>query len=378
MINYKDYFGNLGCLQTVHHIKVNESIKPVIHPPRNIPYAMLDRLKDELDRMVKLAVIVPVKGPSKWVNSMVVVETPGGALQICLDPKDLNKAIRRHHFQLPTTEEILDKMSGSKYYTKLDASNAYWQMKIDEESSKLLVFNTPFGRYRFLRMAYGIHSASELCQSGIASIIVGLPGTMNSQDDIIIWGKSKSELKSCTIKVLDAVLQSGLKLNKSKCQFDKKDINVLGHKISQKGVEADPRKVTAIYDMPNPTTVKELQQFLGITNYVSKFIPNYSEITSPLRQLLEKDVIWSFDKPQETAILELKRRITSNTLLRFFDQTLPIRISCDASTLVLGVVLEQNSGGERHPIAYFSRSLTCAEKHYSQLEREMLSIVFFM
>ena len=164
-------------------------------------------------------------------------------------------------------------------------------MKIDEESSKLLVFNTPFGRYRFLRMAYGIHSASELCQSGIASITEGLPGTMNSQDDIIIWGKSKLELKSHTIKVLDAVLQSGLKLNKSKCQFNKKEINFLGHKISQKGVEADPRKVTAIYDMPNPTTVKELQRFLGITNYVSKFIPNYLEITTPLRQLLEKDVV---------------------------------------------------------------------------------------
>ena len=117
-----------------------------IHPPRKIPYAMLDRLEDELDRMDKLAVIVPVKEPSEWVNSMVVVEKPGGALRICLDPKNLNKAIRRHHFQLPTTEETLDKMSGSKYYTKQDASNAYWQMKIDEESSKLLVFNTPFGR----------------------------------------------------------------------------------------------------------------------------------------------------------------------------------------------------------------------------------------
>ena len=224
-------------------------------------------------------------------------------------------------------------------------------------------------------MAYGIHSASELCQSEIASIIEGLPGTINSQDDIIIWGKSKSELKSRTIKVLDAVLQSGLKLNKSKCHFNKKEINFLGHTISQ-GVEADPRKATAIYDMPNPTTVKELQRFLGITNYVSKFITNYSEITSPLRQLLEKDVTWSFDKPQETAILELKRRITSNTLLRFFDQTLTIRVSCDASTLGLGTVLEQKSGGEWHPIAYSSRSLTCAEKHYSQLEREMLSIVF--
>ena len=115
--------------------------------------------------------------------------------------------------------------------------------------------------------------------------------------------------------------------------------------------------------MPNPTTIKELQRFLGITNYVSKFILNYSEITSPLRRLLEKDVTWSFDKPQEAAILELKKRITTNTLLRFFDQTLPIRISCDASTLGLVAVLEQKSGGEWHLIAYSSRLLTSAEKN---------------
>ena len=182
-------------------------------------------------------------------------------------------------------------MSGSKCYTKLDASNAYWQMKIDEESSKLLAFNTPFGRYKFHRMAYGIHSASELCQSEIVNIIEVISGAMNSQDDIIIWGESTAELKKRSIEVLEAVERSGLKLNKSKCQFNMKEIHFLGHKISAKGIEADPRKIMAIVDMPNPTTVKELQRFLGLTNYVSKFIPKYAEITVPLRQLLQKDVI---------------------------------------------------------------------------------------
>ena len=197
---------------------------------------MLDKLKKELDKMVNLGVISPVTEPSEWVNSMVIVEKPGGNLRICLDPKDLNTAIKRQHLQLPTTEEILDKMAGSKYYTKLDASNAaYWRIKIDEESSKLLVFNTPFGRYRFLRMAYGIHSASELCQAEIANIIEGIPGTMNSQDDIIIWGKTKLELKIYTISVLKAILKCGLKLNKSKCQFNLTEINFLGHKISERG-----------------------------------------------------------------------------------------------------------------------------------------------
>ena len=161
--------------------------------------------------MVKLGVITPQIGPT---------ECPNGKLRVCMDPKDLNKAIKRQYISLPTTEEILDKMNGSKYYTKLDASNAYWQMKVDEETSKLLVFNTPFGRYRYLRIPYGIRSASETCQSEISKIIHGIEGALNSQDDIIIWGKSKEELSVRSNKVFNAVSKSGLKLNKTKCQFE--------------------------------------------------------------------------------------------------------------------------------------------------------------
>ena len=373
---YKECFGELGCLSTVHHIEINEDSKPVIHPPRKVPYALLKRLKIELDKMVKMGVVKVVTKPTQWVNSMVIVEKPGGKLRICLDPKDLNKVIKRQHLKLPTTEEILDQMTGSKYYTKLDASNVYWQMKIDEESSKLLTFNTPFGRYSFQRMAYGVHSASELCQLEIGKIIEGIAGTMNSQDDIIIWGRSKQELRNRTIEVLKAVKQSGLKLNKSKCEFDMKEIHFLGHTISSEGVKADPQKITAITEMPNPTSVKELQRFLGLMNYVSKFIPKYSEITAPLRELLQKNVEWSFDKPQQSAIEELKRIITDDNILKFYDPSLPIRISCDASTLGLGAVLEQKSEAEWYPIAYASRSLTNSEKNYSQMEKEMLSIVF--
>ena len=100
---YSRCFGELGCLSSVHHIEIDETVKPVVHPPRKVPYALLDRLKKELDKMVKLGVIKPVTEPTKWVNSMVIVEKPGGNLRICLDPKDLNKAIKRQHFQLPTT-----------------------------------------------------------------------------------------------------------------------------------------------------------------------------------------------------------------------------------------------------------------------------------
>ena len=129
-----------------HH---SSSCAPVIHPPHNLPFALREKLDQELKRMVKMGIIKPVHEPTDWVNSLAVVEKPNGKLRICLDPKDLTKAIKRHHFHFPTTEEILASMSNAHLFTKLDASNAYWQIEVDEESSKLLTFNTPFGRFSF-------------------------------------------------------------------------------------------------------------------------------------------------------------------------------------------------------------------------------------
>ena len=324
--DYLDCFGKIGCLPGTHHIVTDPDVKPVIHPPRRVPYALLDKYKKELDEMVNLKIIVPVTEPTDWVSSIVIAEKPNGSLRICLDPKDLNKAIKRHHFKLPTTEEVLAKMSGSKWYSKLDASNAYWQMKVDEESSSLLTFNTPYGRYRFLRMPYGIHSASELCQTQISRIIENIPGTSNSQDDIIIWASTKAELRKRTIEVLQSCRKNNLKLNKSKRQFNMREIIFLGHQISEHGVHADPKKIEAIMNMPNPTSVKDLQRFLGMVNYLSKFILNLAELTAPLRQLLEKNVVFSLEKPQIEAIRTLKDRIVGSGVLKFYKQSLPIRI----------------------------------------------------
>ena len=144
---FSDCFGEMGTLPKVHHIHVGPDIKPVVHPPRRVPIARHAKLKAELDRMESLGVIDRVTEPTDWVNSLVVVQKPNGQIRVCLDPKDLNKAIKRHHYQLPTAEDILSRMSGAKFFSKLDASSGYWQICVDKESSKLLTFNSPFGRY---------------------------------------------------------------------------------------------------------------------------------------------------------------------------------------------------------------------------------------
>ena len=377
---FSDCFGEIGCLKRTHHFEVKEDVMPVISPIRKIPFALKTKLKEELQRMVKLDIIEPVEKPTDWVNALVIVSKPNGKLRICLDPRPLNKAIKRQHHKLPTAEEIISHMTGAHYFTKLDASNGYWQIKVDKESASLLTFGTPFGRFCFKRLPFGIHSASEVFQAEVAHIISGLEGCANSQDDIIVWGASKEEhdqrLRSC----LSRIRQSGLKLNRNKCIFTAESLTFLGHIISADGVKPDPTKVNAITNMPIPSCKPELQRFLGMINYVAKFVPNLSQITAPLRLLLKNDVQFIMQKPQLDAISLLKHIITTSPCLKFFDPNLPTRLKPDASSEGLGALLEQNHGSEHkemwYPIAYASRALQPFEQRYAQIEKEVLSVVF--
>ena len=159
---YPTLFKGLGIMEPEHHIKLNVNITPVVHPPRKIPVGLRDQLKKELDSMEETGVIRKVDEPTEWVNSLLVGEKPNGDLRICLDPRDLNKAIKREHYQLPTFEEISSRLSRAKVFTKLDANKGYWQIPLDEESTKFTTFNTPFGRYKYCRLLYGIHSVQEV------------------------------------------------------------------------------------------------------------------------------------------------------------------------------------------------------------------------
>ena len=216
--------------------------------------------------MLKMNIIQPVSKHTEWVNAMIIVEKPNGKLQICLDPRPLNHAIQRHHYQLPTAEEIFSDIKQATVFSKLDASSGYWQIPVDNETSKLLTFSTPYGRYRFRRLPYGIHLASEIFQKAIAEIIEGVRNTVNLQDDIIIYASNQEEHDTILTEVLNRICQSGLKLNKSKCVFSAAEISFLGHIISVDGLKVDPGKCDAIINMPIPNNKTELQRFLGMIN----------------------------------------------------------------------------------------------------------------
>ena len=141
---YADCFGDIGCLQNEYHMEVDPNISPVISPPRKIPHFNPTKIKSR-NRMLKMNIIQQVSEHTEWVNAMIIVEKPNGTLRICLDPRPLNRAIKRHHYQLPTAEEIFSDIKQATVFSKLDASSGYWQIPVDNETSKLLTFSTPYG-----------------------------------------------------------------------------------------------------------------------------------------------------------------------------------------------------------------------------------------
>ena len=204
----------------------------------------------------------------------------------------------------------------------------------------MLTFGATVSRFHFKRLPYGIDSASEVFQKTVWSIISDIQGSTNSQDDIVIWGKTFAKHDNHLQKVLPKVSESGLKLNKNKCQFHKNPIVFLGHIISLECIRVDPFKTGVITKMSIPQSLAELQRLLGMVNYLGKFIPNLAEITAPLRALCKKDVPFNLQKPQLDAIEKLKILITSAPIVKIFDPNLPTILKIDASSEGVRALLE--------------------------------------
>ncbi|XP_044163404.1 uncharacterized protein K02A2.6-like [Acropora millepora] len=180
---YSDLFQGLGCIPSEHTIKVYPSIPAVVYPPRKVPVALKDKIKAELDRMEQIGVIVRQTEPTDWVNSMVAV-VKSNKIRICIDPRDLNKAIQREYFPMMTIEEVVAGMPQAKVFSVLDATSGYWQVKLDEASSKLCTFNTPYGRYRFTRLPFGIKSGPEMFQHRMSELFEDVEGVKAIVDDL--------------------------------------------------------------------------------------------------------------------------------------------------------------------------------------------------
>ena len=305
---------------------------------------------------------------------MVVVNKSNNKVRLCLDPNPLNKCLKRNNYPIPTIEGILPELFNAKIFSVADAKNEFWHVDLDSESSDLQTFGTPWGRYRWKRMAFGISVAPEEFQRRIDEALEGLEGVKAIHDDILIWGSGKNEDEAVEghDRKLSTLLQrfreKGLKLNRDKLKLKQREVAF----ISNKGLQVDETKIKAIREMPIPKDKQGVQRLLGMVNYVQKFAPRLSEIMEPLRQLIKRENEFHWDSIHDKCVEEIKEMLSTTPVLKYFDAEKETVLQCDASEQGLGACLLQ----EGHPIVYASRALTSAERNYAQIEKELLAIVF--
>ena len=344
----------------------------MIHAVRRCSIHLKDEVKAELDNMEELGVIERVTEPTDWVSSIVYSRKPSGKLRICLDPKDLNKAIKRPHYYTPTLEEITHKLAGSVMYSKLDARHGYWSVQLDEESRLLTTFNSPFGRYCYKRMPFGLNLSQDVFQERMDGILENCPGTISIADDIGVFGSSEREHDENLHNLMLVAQTHGLVFNVGKCEIKRSNMKFFGLVFDAEGVHPDPQRIAAIKEMKTPQDVTQLQEYLGVATYMSPFIAKLSQHTAALRDLVKKDVEFVWTESHETAFERTKALICRQTTLKYFDPGAESVIQVDASSRGLGAVLMQKG----KPIAFASKSLSDAETRYANIEREMLAVVF--
>ena len=298
-----------------------------------------------------------------------------------MTPSPSTKRSRGIITPLPTVDDILPELAKARCFSVLDAKNGFWHVTLDEESSYATTFGTPWGRYRWLRMPFGIAPAPEEFQRRLDAAIAGLKGCKAIADDILVFGCGKTDEEATrdhdnNLKnLLERCRDKGIRLNREKVQLRLKEVAYMGHILTAGGLKPDPNKVKAIKEMPAPTDKQGVRRLLGMTNYLQRFAPKLSEVTTPLRDLTKTDTefLWE-EKIHGTALEETKKILSETPVLKYFDPEIEPVLQCDASMHGLGACLMQDG----HPVAYASRSLTPTEANYAQIEKELLAIVFGM
>ncbi|XP_054723301.1 uncharacterized protein K02A2.6-like [Uloborus diversus] len=353
-------------------IKLKENYSPIARPPRRVPTSLRPKLEMKLIELENQNIIEKVENPQDWVSNLVIIEKSDGSLRLCMDPQDLNRAIKRDYALIPTVEELVTKLCNKTVFSVLDLKDGFFQMELDTKSSDLCTFNTPFGCYKFLRLPMGLSCAPEIFQKTNEKNFGDIPGVLIYFDDLLIAGDSLAEHDAILAKVIKRAQELNVKFNKNKIQYRVSKVKYLGYVFGLEGMKPDPDYVKAVVDMPEPTNKKELQRILGMINYLRQFIPQVSTLTAPLRELLKQDTNWQWFPAHAAALSKLKEKIVSAPVLSIFDSSKSIVIQADSSKDGLGCCLLQ----EGRPVAFASRSLTNAEKGYAQIEKEFLSIVF--
>ncbi len=333
-------------------------------------------MEEYIEEALQQGYIRPSTSPA--ASSFFFMAKKDGGLRPCIAYWALNKITVKYRYPLPLIPSALEQLRVAMIFTKLDIRSAYNLIWIREGDNWKTPFVTPTGHYEYLVMPYGWVNAPSVFQGYINEVIREYLHrfVLVYINDILVYSRNEAKHRLHVSEVLQRLREHQLYLKAYKCTFHQTSIQFLGYQISSQGIKVDEGKVEAIKTWPKPTTIKELQRFLGFSNFYRRFIHNYSSITAPLTNLLKskpKSLFWT---PEATSAMKtLQNAFMSAPLLVHPDPQKPFIVEVDASTSDVGAVLSQQQGNPRlHPCAAFSRKLSSAEQNYDIGNRELLAI----
>ncbi|CAH2105411.1 unnamed protein product [Euphydryas editha] len=310
-------------------IAVNETVTPIIQPYRRIPIPLENKINSKIDELVAKDIIEPVDKPASWVSPIVPILKSNGEIRICVDMRCANKAIIRENHPLPTMAQLIPKFRKATLFSKLDIREAFHQVEISEDSRNITTFVTGKGLFRYKRLMFGISCAPEHFQKILERMLLPCEGVINFIDDIIVFGSDELEHNTRLQNVLKVLKQNNVLLNEEKCIYKTDKIEFIGHELTPGGIKPLDKYIKGIEDFREPKTIEEVQSFLGLINFIGKWIPNLATLTEPLRELLRlklhknSDITKYWKQEQNKSFLELKKSLGSIKTLGTFRDKIP-------------------------------------------------------
>lgn len=330
-------------------------------------------MKQYLEANLDKGFIVPSAAP---FASPVLVARSAGKLRFCVDYRKLNAMSKKDRYPLPLIDELMDRLQGARYFTKLDVRQGFHRIRMSAESEDLTTFRTRYGSFKYRVMPFGLSNGPSVFQRFMNTTFFDyLDRFMTAYvDDILIYSRTLEEHKEHVKLVLQRLRDAGLQASIRKCEFHVQRTKYLGFIITTDGIEVDPEKVAVITKWAKPTTVQGILSFLGFCNFYRRLIRAYSRVAKPLYQLTKKDTPFVWTPQCQEAFEKLKSLLTSAPVLCRYDPSRETRMETDASDEVIAGVLSQKlEDGCWHPVAFYSSSMSAPEKNYDIHDKEMLS-----
>ena len=360
-----------------HRINLIPGTHPVKQRAYRLSKVQADALKKELIKLINNKLIVPSNSP--WSSPVVLVLKKNGQVRMCVDYRVVNNCTKKDAYALPIIDDILYYVGNTAVLSTIDLFSGYHQIPMHPEDRDITCFTTIFGNFNFQVMPFGLCNAPATFQREMNRIFFDLIGVCVFVyiDDLVVYSPSMDQHIKDLEKVFKILHNNGLKINLEKCHFFKEEVELLGHKLSTKGISPIDSKVNVIMNWIPPKNIKQLRSFLGAIGYYRKFIYNFAQIAKPLYELTKKDVPFVWSDTVDKAFIELKNKMISAPILSPPDFEKPFIIRTDASKSGIGGVLIQlDENGDEKPIYFESRTLVNSELNYSITELEGLAAYY--